>query len=444
MSASASVLPPPLDILTDVTPSLPRADRDHAARAAAVLNGRLYVAWLALDDQRQRESRVVLRYSPEAGTWETLYQKTLSAGRARRKKKAKGDKSSGLSVAIRNYGPNEKEVLYVEFVSPLGRVQLYSAEDGAEFRNARADSKVLAAALALREKLTGKADEYALFSIGGRNVLQRRNLQRDSQRWTRIPMPSKGPGAEPPQLSHIASFDGKLTIAIDDSKEGFHLWARNLASEILQEWVSLLRRGGQRYSMNAHVFACVPWKGALYVVSGPGERRSRTDHQVGFEMLRIYLDGSWDLVLGAPRVTGSGLKVPLSCLGPGTDEFTPARFCFLAEAGSELLLGTYEDVAGLQIWQSEDGGSWSVINSAELAGLEKIRSASAFSISTGTALLLEFESSLRGRTFDIWFRPFAKQPVLQRTAAAPGTSSPRYTHAVPREPLKNEPLNPPE
>ena len=424
MSASAGVVSPAPRALTEITPSLPRTGRDNAAWAAAVLSGQLYLAWLAFDGQRQRDSRVILRYSPEAGTWETLYQKTISANRARRKHWADEHKSGDLSAAIRSYRANKQEVLYVQFVSPLGKTQLCSSENGAEFRNIRADSKVLAAALALREKLRGKEIEYGLFSKGGRNLLQRRSLRRGLPRWTQVSMPSKSAGAEPPQLSHIASFDGKLTIAIDDSKEGFHLWTRNLDSEILQEWVPLLGRGGQSYSMNAHVFACVQWKDALYVVSGPGERQSRTDRQLGFEILRIYLDGSWDLVVGAPRVTASGLKVPLACLGPGMDEFTPAQFCFLADAGSELLLGTYEDIAGLRVWQSLDGESWSVINSAELAGLEKIRRASAFLISVGTALLLEFESSLRGRTFDVWLRP---------------SGSAREVSAPVRRPLPNTP-----
>jgi hypothetical protein len=443
MNASAPALSPAPGALTEITPSLPRAGHDNAAWAAAVLSGQFYLAWLVFDEQRQRDSRVILRYSPEAGTWETLYQKTISASRARRKQWADEHKSSDLSAAIRSYRANNEEVLYVQFVSPFGKTQLCSSEDRADFRNIRADSKVLAAALALREKLTGKADEYGLFSKDNGNLLQRRSLRGGLPRWTQVSMPAKGAGAGPPQLSHVTSFDGKLAIAIDDPKEGFHLWTKNLDSESPQEWVSLLRRGGQRYSMNAHVFACVPWKDALYVVSGPGERQSRTDQQLGFELLRIYLDGSWDLVVGAPRLTASGLKVPLSCLGPGMDEFTPARFCFLADAGSELLLGTYEDIAGLRIWQSFDGESWSVVNSAQLAGLEKIRNASAFPISVCTALLFEFEGSLRGRTFDIWLRPFGKQPVVQRTDAVPETSSPRYTHAVPREPLKNAPLNPP-
>ena len=338
MNASRPALSPAPGDLTQITPSLPRAGHDNAAWATAVLSGQLYLAWLVFDEQRQRDARVILRYSPEAGTWEALYQKALSVSRARGKQWADEHKSSDLSAAIRSYRANKQEVLYVQFVSPLGKTQLCSSENGVEFRSIRADSKVLEAALALRENLAGKANEYGLFSKDGQNLLQRRSLRRGLPRWTQVSMPSQSAGAEPSQLSHITSFDGRLTLAIDDSKEGFHLWTRNLDSEM--EWVPILRRGGQRYSMNAHVFACVPWRGALYVVSGPGERRSPTDYQVGFEMLRIYLDGSWDLVVGAPRVTGSGLKVPLSCLGPGMDEFTPAQFCFLADAGSELLLGT--------------------------------------------------------------------------------------------------------
>jgi hypothetical protein len=69
------------------------------------------------------------------------------------------------------------------FVSSLGTAQLYSSEDRAEFRSIRVDSKNLAAALVLREKLTSQADAYALFSIGGRNKLQRCDLRRALPGW---------------------------------------------------------------------------------------------------------------------------------------------------------------------------------------------------------------------------------------------------------------------
>ena len=47
---------------------------------------------------------------------------------------------------------------------------------------------------------------------------------------------------------------------------------------------------------------------------------------------------------------------------------------------------------------------------AELAGLPKVWLVSAFPISEGTVLLLEFESPLKDRTFNIWFRPCRSDP----------------------------------
>ena len=405
MNASAPVHLPAWGNFTEITPSLPRAHRDNSAWAAAILNGQLYLAWLAFDEQRQRDSRVILCFSHEAGTWQTVYEKMVSASRTRRKQSLDKHKSSDLSALIKTYRASTQEALYVQFVSPLGKTQLCCSGKRAEFRNIRADSGELAAALALCQKLTSKRDEYGLFWKEGRKLLRRRSLREGAVRWMNVSTPSRTQSGQAPQLSHITSFNGKLAIAIDDSKEGFHLWTRKLNSNIPQEWEHVLRRGAQRYSMNSNILACVPWNGALYVVSGSGKRRSPVDHKGGFEILRVYGDGSWDLVVGAPRVTDSGLKVPLSCLGPGMDEFMPARFCFLADAGRELLLGTYEDIPGLRIWQSLDGEVWSVNNGAEFVGIEKIRKARAFPISAGTALLLEFENSPRGRAFDILLHP---------------------------------------
>ena len=385
--------------LVNSIPPVPASGRDHAAWMAATLEGQFYLAWLGFDAEKLFDSQCILRYSPDAGTWETVYQKTSSSRGARQNEQV----AVLLSAFLTSYPSGKNGTLYARFASPLGERRVCSAEGGAKFRSVRIDSQDFAAALALREMVAGPAAQYALFTEKGRSALRSQNPEVRSPHWTDLPLPVQSP-ARPPQPSHIALFNERLVLATDDPRQGFDLWAMEANGENSPDWTSLLTRGGHRYSMNAQVFACLPWKDALYLACGRSEPRRRRQYQEGFEILRVYSDGSWDVVVGAPRVTSSGLKIPLACLGPGMDEFDPARFCFLSAAADELLLGTYDDVAGFRLWRSRDGESWSGASDAELVGLEKVCLASAFPISKGTVLFLELENSLGGRTFNIWFR----------------------------------------
>ena len=54
--------------------------------------------------------------------------------------------------------------------------------------------------------------------------------------------------------------------------------------------------------------------------------------------------------MNARCFTDAGLKIPLAFLGPGIDQFQPSEFRFLTGTPTKLLLGTYEDAAGLCIW----------------------------------------------------------------------------------------------
>jgi hypothetical protein len=400
-AVSAVAMPGISASLVDIRPPVPVSGRDDAAWMAATRDGRFYFAWLGFDEEKLRESQCILRYSPDAGTWETVYQKTSSRRAARNEEVA-----DHPSTFLTNYPSGENGTLYARFASPLAETRLCSAGDGTKFRSIRSDSQDLIAALELRDMVAGSAAHYALFAEKGKSALKSRSLQVRSGPWEELSLPIQSRGPVPPERTHIAFYNGQLVLAIDDPRQGFDLWTMAANGKNSSDWSSLLTRGGQHYSMNAEVFACVPWKNALYLACGHSEPRRGIQYQRGFEILRVYSDGSWDIVIGAPRVTQSGLKIPLACLGPGMDEFEPARFCLLSAAADELLLGTYDDVAGFRIWCSRDGESWSDSADAELAGLPKVRFASGFPISGGTVLVLDLEGSLKDSPFKIWFRPF--------------------------------------
>jgi hypothetical protein len=96
------------------------------------------------------------------------------------------------------------------------------------------------------------------------------------------------------------------------------------------------------------------------------------------ELIRINPDGSWDLVVGPPRMTASGFKWPLSgVLGKGFNSLFNGHFYSMAVHNGELYLGTWDwsqammyspldalfkSSYGFDLFKSRDGEHFSVID----------------------------------------------------------------------------------
>jgi len=130
----------------------------------------------------------------------------------------------------------------------------------------------------------------------------------------------------------------------------------------------------------------------LYVGTGIQEGGYDRYNNVGpaaVEIIRINPDDSWDLIVGEPRVTPEGLKVPLSSMGPGFGKPFAGYLWSMCEHGGWLYAGTFDWLmavnygrldlwpeylrkmltrkrleqvisrfGGFDIWRSRDGISW--------------------------------------------------------------------------------------
>jgi hypothetical protein len=94
------------------------------------------------------------------------------------------------------------------------------------------------------------------------------------------------------------------------------------------------------------------------------------------ELIRINPDDTWDLIVGQPRLTLSGLKRPLSGIGKGFNSLFNGHFYSMAVDKGELYLGTWDwsqmlrgTIAdgffnfnyGFDLFKSKDGIHWQVI-----------------------------------------------------------------------------------
>lgn len=347
MSTTSSTTPEAgLGAFRDITPGgIPRS-RDNSAWAAATLGGALFLAVAS------RDVHTVQRF--QNGKWETAYQKSL--------RRSKDDEPGELpSVQLAVDESHHHPALHLKISCGNEIEYLRSTDDG---RSLEVVPELFDEAAALF------SDEKALLP-------------------------------ELPELPASARFArtlllaGKTVAAFGDPVLGSSAWIKG------DTWQPAFIRGAHRFSDNAEVLAGEAWGDSLVFVLGKSGPAPMGKTLPGFEVVRVYSDGSWDLLIGTPRVSNQGLKVPLACLAPGMNDFEPSRFCFFTAGRNHLLLGTYDDLAGFRIWRSTDGTDWAA-GEAELVGIDRVRSAQPLRIAGGTALILDLDSPQHGQTRAIW------------------------------------------
>lgn len=190
----------------------------------------------------------------------------------------------------------------------------------------------------------------------------------------------------------MAVFDGHLYAGVSNPYTGIQIWKTDAAGNPPYRWTKVLSGGAGRGKLNQAVMSMLPFKGALYV--GTGIRRGGYDREfetgpAAGEVIRLFPDDRWELVVGQERRTGEGDVEPLSGLGPGFDNpFNGYVWC-MAEYDGCLYIGTYDSSifvwwidpnrvpkgvhprlrligaqrivdreAGFDLWRSPDGAHW--------------------------------------------------------------------------------------
>jgi len=178
-------------------------------------------------------------------------------------------------------------------------------------------------------------------NIAGHTVLL---ATTDPARGTWVPACEPGFG-DPNNVSafQMAVLEGHLYAGTLNVNEGFQIWKTAGDSDPPFRWKKVLGSGADRGRLNQIAMSLCPFGDALYVGSGIQNCSFDYDYNVGPappEILRIYPDDTWELVVGEPRITSSGLKIPLSGLGPGFDSPFAGYLWSLAVHDGWLYAGT--------------------------------------------------------------------------------------------------------
>jgi len=195
-------------------------------------------------------------------------------------------------------------------------------------------------------------------------------------------------------IFEMETFNGHLYAGTFNSRSGYQIWKTSAEEEKLPfRWTQVVSHGAYRGNLNQAATSMCVFNDALYVGSGiqnGGFDRTNLIGPAAGEIIRIYPDDTWDLVVGTPRRTPDGVKVPLSGMGPGFDNFFNGYIWRMVVHEEWLYVGTFDwsvfllyanrphllpwlqrDIrrfgldnivqyeGGFDLWRSQDGIHWS-------------------------------------------------------------------------------------
>lgn len=173
---------------------------------------------------------------------------------------------------------------------------------------------------------------------------------------------------------------------------GFQLWRTAADTPPPHRWELVLDRGADRGAYNQAVLSMTEFQGDLYIgtcIQNGGFDRVYQIGPAAGEVLRVRPDGSWDLVVGDPRMTRQGLKVPTSGLRSGFNNPLACYIWRMCAHDGAIYVGTcdnssfvpfsssatlpehvrrqldpeslerfMERLGGCELWRSTDGDNW--------------------------------------------------------------------------------------
>lgn len=356
--------------------------------ALAWFNDRLYLAG-AMPEPGGRGR--IFALDPLAGLWETIWESpdiTHATG-------ARLPRDFGIhSLAVLQDATDTAPCLYGATMSDRGTLILRS-EDGLQFAPVSEPGLGMRPGDPLRISAMALAGlEGRLFALPLSVMPQPTSAEADRSR-RRAPAllhvrvagqtwePASAPGLgsrDNVAISAIAAAHGHVYAATRNPLHGFQLWRSRAGGAPPFAWEKVLSDGAMRHTLNPGVTRMLAFGGDLYLgtgITGTGPEEAPDAASGAAELIRVRPDGSWDLLVGAPRFTPDGLKVPLSALGPGFDNAYNTGIAALAEHDGVLYAATRNWEArhrielgqnqgrdaplegGFELWASADGAAWS-------------------------------------------------------------------------------------
>jgi nucleoside-diphosphate-sugar epimerase len=146
-------------------------------------------------------------------------------------------------------------------------------------------------------------------------------------------------------IFEMAVFNDHLYAGTFNHYFGYQIWKTKANGGGPCEWKKVLERGAHRGPLSEIAMALCPFNGALYVgssIQNGGYDRYNLVGPASGEIIRIYPDDSWELLVGTPRETALGPIQPLSGLGPGFDSIFAGYIWRMAVHDGWLYVTTFD------------------------------------------------------------------------------------------------------
>ncbi|MBN1556521.1 MAG: methyltransferase domain-containing protein [Lentisphaerae bacterium] len=156
----------------------------------------------------------------------------------------------------------------------------------------------------------------------------------------------------------MAVFNGHLYVGTRNPR-GFEIWKTDAAGAPPYRWQRVVAGGAGRGPLNETVASLCVFNGALYAGTSISNGGYDRDHGIGpgaCEIVRVYPDDSYDVVMGDMRTTPRGFQAPLSGYGPGFDNPCNAYLWRLCAHDGWLYAGTFCASSFLPFLPSDRGG----------------------------------------------------------------------------------------
>lgn len=216
----------------------------------------------------------------------------------------------------------------------------------------------------------------------------------DPSVWWQASEPGFGDAANE-VVFEMASFNGWLYASTGNPGQGYQLWKTRASGTPPYSWLRVIAGGAYRGAPNRGAPSLAAFGGALYV--GSGTQPSVSDPSGIYapwsaELVRVFPDDTWELVVGDARETPEGTLKPVSDLPSGFGNPFAAYAWRMADHNGCLYLGTldvttnlpylpekswsdrtrqlvaeygvegvFQREGGFDLWRSQDGVSWSAV-----------------------------------------------------------------------------------
>ncbi len=376
------------------------------AHSMTAFMGYVYVGTSSPSTKSPENRARILRFDLAKEDWATVWESPVfkmddrikarstwlstGGGGGRRRQEAESEKMGrdfGLrSMAVFQGTSDKTPCLYVGTMSIWGGMILRS-EDGLNFEPVASPGLGDDTVMSFRA-LTVLGDQIFVTPVGtitedriDRNLAPRALIYvtKDpaSGNWSEANVPEFGDAANKGVFS-MAAAHGFVYAGTGSPTRGFQLWRTDAKGKAPFSWERVLVDGAFRFNHSLSTGAMAEFNGDLYVGSGIPGFGVDIDNDVGpsaAELLRVRADKSWDLIMGEPRFSPEGLKVPFSAMGPGFDNPYNSVIWAMAVHKGTLYAGTHNwepnawamergstaIKGGYELWASEDGDSWTKV-----------------------------------------------------------------------------------